>query len=151
MEILTEDIHIENDSDSITIAQESFAISVQQINNDSGQFFGVNLRNFSTLSNSLTFEDTRTSTPNGSIQLPSNLFSSLSSGSNDSRIVHAVFLTDSLFLRRGFSYQKVSSIVISASVVGVGTIRDLSSPVNLSFQLNPVRKSNYLPISCILL
>ena len=84
------------------------------------------------------FDSVSSSSPIGSIQLPSNLLSSLSNNSS-SKITHAVFVTDSLFLRRGFSYDRVGSIILSASVVGIGTLRGLRPPVNLGFQLNPVR------------
>ena len=58
---------------------------------------------------------------------------------NASKVLYAVFVTDLLFLRRSFSYQRVSSIILSASVVGVESLRALQPPVNFRFQLNPVK------------
>ena len=86
----------------------------------------------------ISFDSVSSSSPIGSIELPSNLLSSLSNNSS-SKITRAVFVTDSFFLRRGFSYDRVGSIILSASVVGIGTLRGLRPPVNLGFQLNPVR------------
>ena len=147
IENVVEDVPISNASEPVVIAQKSFAVLVQQVDveefSKSGQTFSVNLPDFTQRnisSDDISFKRTSASPPTGSIQLPRNLLSSLPGNlSNTSRITHAVFVTDSLFLRRSFSYQKVSSIIISASVVGVGTLRGLSPPVNLGFQLNPVR------------
>ena len=138
-------ITITNVSESVVIVQKSFAVSVQQVNTDdfskSGQTFSVNIPDFrqhNISSEHISFDSVSSSSPIGSIQLPSNLLSSISNNSS-SKITHAVFVTDSLFLRRGFSYDKVGSIILSASVVGIGTLRGLRPPVNLGFQLNPVR------------
>ena len=149
IENVVEDVPISNASEPVVIAQKSFAVSVQQVDieefSKSGQTFSVNLpdftqRNISSDDIHVSFEHTSTSPPTGSIQLPSNLLSSSPGNlSNASRITHAVFVTDSLFLRRSFSYQNVSSIILSASVVGIETLRGLSPPVNLGFQLNSVR------------
>ena len=138
-------VTITNVSESVVIVQKSFAVSVHQVNTDdfskSGQTFSVNIPDFTQhniSSEHISFDSVSSSSPIGSIQLPSNLLSSLSNNSS-TKITHAVFVTDSLFLRRGFSFDRVGSIIISASVVGVGTFRDLRPPVNLGFQLNPVR------------
>ena len=143
IENVVEDVPISNASERVVIAQKSFAVSVQQVDieefSKSGQTFSVNLPDFTQQnisSDDISFERTSASPPTGSIQLPSNLLSSLPDNlSNASRITHAVFVTDSLFLRRGFSYKRVSSIIISASVVGIETLRGLRPPVNLGFKL----------------
>ena len=140
-------ISISNASETVVIAQKSFAVSVQQVDPEefskSGQTFSVNLPDFTQQnisSDDISFEHASASPPTGSIQLPSSLFSSLPDNlSNASRITHAVFVTDSLFLRRNFSYKRVSSVIVSASVVGVENLNGLSPPVNLVFQLNSVR------------
>ncbi|XP_019850052.1 PREDICTED: hemicentin-1-like isoform X1 [Amphimedon queenslandica] len=139
---VVDNIPIANASEPVIIAQKSFAVSVQEVDPEafsrSGQTFSVNIADFTQRnisSGDLSFESNTVSPPTGTIQLPNNLFSSLPE--NISRISHAVFVTDSLFLRRSFSYQRVSSVIISASVVGAGTIRNLRPPVNLGFQLNP--------------
>lgn len=141
---VVDNIPIANTSEPVVIAQKSFAVSVQEIDPEmfsrSGQTFSVNIADFTQQnisSGDLSFESNAVSPPTGTIQLPNNLFSSLPE--NISRISHAVFVTDSLFLRRSFSYRRVSSVIISASVVGAGTIRNLRPPVNLGFRLNPVR------------
>ena len=153
---MVDNIPIANASEPVVIAQKSFAVSVQEVDPEmfsrSGQTFSINIANFAQQnisSGDLSFENNAVSPPTGSIQLPSNLFSSLPE--NVSRISHAVFVTDSLFLRRAFSYQRVSSVIISASVVGAGTIRNLRPPVNLGFQLNPVRHEIVLFVKFIVL
>ena len=140
-------ISISNASETVVIAQKSFAVSVQQVDleefSKSGQTFSVNLPDFTQQnisSDDVSFERTSASPPTASIQLPSNLFFFLPDNlSNASRITHAVFVTDSLFLRRNFSYKRVCSIIISAGVVGVQNLNGLSPPVNLVFQRNSVR------------
>ena len=143
------EINITNSSEPVVIAQNSFAVLVQQVDleelYESSQAFSVNIGDFApqnTTWDDLSFGINSASPPTGSIQLPSNLLSSLSNNLNDSKIAYAVFVTDSLFLRRKISYQRVGSIILSASVVGVGSVSGLKSPVNLSFQLNPVRLMN---------
>ena len=138
-------ITISNVSESVVIVQKSFAVSVRQVNSDdfnkSGQTFSVNISDFveqNISSEHISFDRISAFPPTRFIQLPINLLSSLSNNSS-SKITHAVFVTDSLFLSRGFSYNRVVSIVISASVVGIGTLRGLRPPVNLGFKLNPVR------------
>ena len=144
MNNVVDNIPIANTSEPIIVAQKSFAVSVQKVDPETfrrlGQTFSVNIADFTQQnisSEDLSFDNNAVSPPTSTIQLPSNLFSSLPE--NSSRISHAVFVTDSLFLRRSFSYRRVSSIIISASVVGAGTIKNLRPPVNLGFQLNPVR------------
>ena len=136
-------IPVFNASEPAVIAQTSFAISVQQVNTEElsefGPAFSVNLPDFTQQnisSNYLSFERSA-SFPTGSIEMPSRILHG--SLYNASKVLYAVFVTDSLFLRRSFSYQRVSSIILSASVVGVESLRGLQPPVNLRFQLNPVR------------
>ncbi|XP_019862297.1 PREDICTED: uncharacterized protein LOC109590854 [Amphimedon queenslandica] len=139
------DINITNSSEPVVIARNHFAVLVQQIDlkelNESSQVFSVNIGDFATQNISwddLSFGSNSVSPPTGSIQLPSNLLSSLSNNlSDDSKIAYAVFVTDSLFLRRKINYWTVGSIIISANVVGIGPVKGLKSPVNLTFQLNP--------------
>lgn len=149
MNNVVDNIPIANTSEPIIVAQKSFAVSVQEVDPKTfsrlGQTFSINIADFTQQnisSEDISFENNAISPPTSTIQLPSNLFSSLPE--NSSRISHAVFVTDSLFLRRSnLSYQRVSSVIISASVVGAGTIRNLRPPVNLGFQLNPVRVVNF--------
>ena len=70
-----------------------------------------------------------------SISLPNNLFNALYNISK-SRVTHAIYLSESAFLRRENSNLEVSSVIISASVVGAGPIKGLKNPpVILSFKV----------------
>ena len=144
VENVADKIPVFNASEPAVIAQKSFAISVQQVDtkelSKSGQVFSVILSDFA--QQNITSEDLSFKSPasifTGSIEMPSRLFHG--NFSNASKVLHAVFVTDSLFLRRSFNYQRVSSIIMSASVKGVETsLRGLQPPVNLKFQINPVR------------
>uniref|UniRef100_A0A1X7UQX6 Calx-beta domain-containing protein n=1 Tax=Amphimedon queenslandica TaxID=400682 RepID=A0A1X7UQX6_AMPQE len=119
-----------------------FAVSVYKSNFEGfgGQTLSINLTDFSESnvnSYNITLEpEGNIVSSTGSVTLPSNILNS----SNINRITNAVYFTDSLFLRRRSNYfdHDVSSIVISASILrDFNAIKELESPVNLSFQLNP--------------
>ena len=139
---------ITNISEPVVFSQRSFAVSVQEVNiedfKQSGHTFSVNSEYFSNENQSLTFNDLMfgptSKRPTAAISLPRNLLNGLSNITFSTRITYAVFITDSLFLRRFKTFQKIASIIISAAIVGSGTIRQLEPPVNLSFLLNPVSK-----------
>ena len=142
---MSEDFPIGNPSEPVVITRSAFAVSVQQVDIDQfmeiGQTFSANLGNFSDVkldenidSNDLSF-DMRTSQSTASLTLPNILFSAIS---NNTRITHAVFLSDSLFLRRENNDMEVVGIIISASVVGSDSIDGLNPPVTISFLKNPV-------------
>ena len=144
IESVAENIPITNASEPVVIAQTSFAVSIQQVDLDdfqeSGQNFSVVINNTSKgnlSSESLSF-GRPISSPTASISLPKSLFNAVPHFINNTRITNLVFLSESVFLRQNFSYLKVSSIIVSASVVGAGTIRGIKPPVDLSFQLDPV-------------
>ena len=136
-------INITNASSHVVKSHSYFAVSIRE-NNFEGfgnQTLSINLTDFSE-SNVNSYNITLLTKGNidystGSVTLPGNIFNS----SNINRITNAVFLTDSLFLRRRFDYFNVSSVVISTSILREfeSAIKELESPVNLSFQLNPVR------------
>ena len=95
-------ITITNVSESVVIVQKSFAVSVQQVNTDdfskSGQTFSINIPDFrqhNISSEHISFDSVSSSSPIGSIQLPSNLLSL--SNNSSSKTTHDVFVTDSLF------------------------------------------------------
>ena len=70
-------------------------------------------------SSDLSFEKRMTTQATASIRLPNNLFSAVPNVTNNTRITHAVFLSDSfIFLRRDSNDLEVGGIIISASVVG---------------------------------
>ena len=151
-------IPIANASEPVIIAQNSFAVSIKQVVpeefNRNGQNFSINIPRFSNqniTSDDLSFGDAFNSPPTASIQLPNDLLSGLPGNMSNARITHAVFVTDSLFLRRNFNYLNVSSIIISAGVVGMASIRGLRSPVNLSFQRNPVRITTLIMVIIFLI
>ena len=163
---MVEDIPIGNTSEPVVITRSTFAVSVQQVDFDQfmeiGQIFSANLGNFSDLnmnddidSNDLSFEMLNTHST-ASLHLPNNLFSSISNFTNNTRLTHAVFLSDSLFLRRENNDMEVGSIIISASVVGSDSVDGLKPPVSLRFLKNPVTTAAitticlyiYFPLDC---
>ena len=122
------------------ISQRLFAVSVQQVNFQSflqdGQTFSVNVGDNKTLElDDIMVGDTLDSQATGSISLPNNLLDSIPNISNSTRITNAVFLSDSLFLRRNDKFMKVSSVIISAAVVGIDKIQEINPPVAISFQI----------------
>ena len=142
-------ILIGNISKPVVITRRTFAVSAQQVDLNQfmeiGQNFSANLGNFSNLntdetidSSDLSFEKRMTTQATASIRLPNNLFSAVPNVTNNTRITHAVFLSDSLFLRRDSNDLEVGGIIISASVVGYNSIEGLDPPVSISFLKNPV-------------
>ena len=157
IESVVENIPIANTSEPIVIAQKSFAVSIQQVDTEeftqSGQTFSVNYRGFSDDSQTLNSNDLVFGSPSqqstAAINLPNNLLSALPNiTKNNTRITHSVFITDSLFLRRNNYNLEVGSVIISATVVGADTIRELDPPVDLRFQVNPV--SSYYYSMCLI-
>ena len=122
-------------------------MSVQQVDLDQfmeiGQTFSANLGTFSDLNMSENINSSelsisgRTGQPTASISLPNNLFDAILNVTNNTRITHAVFLTDSLFLRRENNDMEVGGIIISASLVGSNSVEDID-PINITFLKNPV-------------
>ena len=148
MGTVVENIPIANVSEPVVLAQSSFAVSAKVLNPEEVQSFGVNVRNNQSLtSDDLTFRGLPNSQPTASINLPNNLFNSMSNISNNTRITNAVFTSDSLFLRRDTRYTKVGSVIISATVVGVDTIRNINPPVTLSFQISPVSNKTMISLN----
>lgn len=144
IELVVENIPLTNTTEPVVIAKTSFAVSVQQVDIDEFQETG---QNFSVIidggaegnlsSDSLSFGKPHSS-PTASISLPKSLFNAVPYVVNDTRITNFVFLSDSVFLRRSFSFLNVSSIILSARVVATGKIRGIKPPVELNFQINPV-------------
>ena len=155
IESVVESIPIINISEPIVITQKSFAVSVQQVDTEEftqfGETFSINYRGFSDNSQSLSSNDLVFGSPSqqstAAINLPSNLLSALPN-KNNTRITHSVFITDSLFLRRNNYNLEVGSVIISATVVGADTIRELDPPVDLRFQVNQV--SSYYYSMCLI-
>ena len=152
IESVVESIPIINISEPIVITQKLFAVSVQQVNTEEftqfGQTFSVDLKGFSNENETLNSNDLVFGSPSQQstavINLPNNLLSALPNlTKNNTRITHSVFITDSLFLRRNNYNLEVGSVIISASVVGADTIRELDPPVDLRFQVNPVSKYHH--------
>ena len=139
IESVTKNIPINNSdiSKPVVISQRSFAVSIQQVNlqtfSQGGQTFNVNIGN--NQSNNIIVEDTVDTQSIASISLPNNLLDSIPNISNSTRITNAVFLSDSLFLRHDNKFMEVGSVIISATVVGVDTIKELNPPVTLTFQI----------------
>ena len=159
IESVVENIPLTNTSEPVVISQKSFAVSLQQVNNEefkqSGQTFSVNFGDFSNdnqslNSNDLTFGGSNQQ-PTAAINLPRNLLNGLPNITNNTRITHSVFITDSLFLSRVVTFQKVGSIILSAAVVGRDTIKGLNPPVGLNFMINPVSIGFYICLLAIFL
>ncbi|XP_019854609.1 PREDICTED: adhesion G-protein coupled receptor G2-like [Amphimedon queenslandica] len=139
-------INITNASNHVVKNHAYFAVSIRE-NNFEGfgrETLSINLTDFSepnVNSYNITLEtEGNIVYSTGSVTLPSSNLNS----SNINRITNAVFLTDSLFLRRKFDYFNVSSVVISTSILReFDAIKELDSPVNLSFQLNPAIKGSF--------
>lgn len=135
-----ERINITDTSKPVTITLKSFAVSIRQVDikqyNQIGQLFSATVTNDSILN--FSSEPTEVST--ASIYLPSSLFNRVSNVSDTANITHSVFLTDSLFLSRSSNMNsfKVSSPIISASVLGEDMLRGLDPPINLTFIINSV-------------
>ena len=70
--------------------------------------------------------------------LYNNLFNAILNVTNNTRITHAVFLSDSLFLRRENNDMEVGGIIISASLVGSRSVEGVDPPLNITFLKNPV-------------
>ena len=150
---IVENVPIGNISKPVVITRRTFALSAQQVDLNQfmeiGQNFSANLGGFSNLntnesidSSELSFEMRMTTQATASIRLPNNLFKAVPNVTNNTRITHAVFLSDSLFLRRDSNDLEVGGIIISASVVGYNSIESLDPPVSISFLKNPVYKTN---------
>ena len=146
IESVVEGLPISNISEPVIITQQSFAVSLQQLDilefTQSGQTFSVNYRGFSDRNQTLNSNDlvfgTTSQQHTASISLPHNLLSIISIITNNTRITHSVFTTDSLFLRRNNNFLEIGSVIISTTVVGTDRISELDPPVGLSFMINPV-------------
>ena len=128
-------------------------MSVQQVDLDQfmeiDQTFSSNLGEFSDLNTSeninssdLSFSG-RTGQPTASISLPNSLFNAILNVTNNTRITHAVFLSESLFLRRENNDLEVGGIIVSASLVGSNSVEDIDPPLNITFLKNPVLRYHY--------
>ena len=92
-------------------------------------------------SSDLSFEMRMTTQATASVRLPSNLFSAIPNVTSNTRVTHAVLLSDSLFLRRDSNDLEVGGIIISARVVGYNSIHSLDPPVSIRFLKIPVYKT----------
>ena len=150
-ELLAAEIPIqENETGPVILSQSSFAVSVQEANPQEfePQVLSVSLGEspfsdpqIQLNEDSLGFSAVNYST--ASIALPQNLFNSLPA-SNSSNILHLVFLTDALYLRRNDSSLEVGSIIIAASVAD-RVIEEVEPPISITFLKNPVSHKGYAP------
>uniref|UniRef100_A0A1X7TRM7 GAIN-B domain-containing protein n=1 Tax=Amphimedon queenslandica TaxID=400682 RepID=A0A1X7TRM7_AMPQE len=139
-------LNITHASSHVVKSYTYFAVSIQETNFEGigGQTLSINLTDFSE-SNVTVYNITLETEGNivsstGSVTLPRSIFNS----SSIKRITNAVYLTDSLFLRHKSKYFNVSSVVISTSILReFDAIKELESPVSLSFQLNPGIKGSF--------
>ena len=140
---VADSIPIENTSQPVIIARSQFAVSAQEVEPDQFmQTFSFTAEDHSHISNisrinanNLYFGEMMNKST-ASISLPNNLFNALHNISK-SRVTHAIYLSESAFLRRENSNLEVSSVIISASVVGASPIKGLKNPpVILSFKVS---------------
>ena len=145
LETVTASIPIENTSMPVIIPRSSFAVSIQEVNQEifqiQGQTFTAQLgssfsENQTINPSDLAFEESMTNST-ASINLPNTLFNT-DPNATDRRITHSVFLNDRLFQRRTTSNLSVGSIIIAATVVG-SSLRDLDPPIEIVFLKNPVK------------
>ena len=137
----------ENTTDPILVVQKNYALTVQEFNmtyNSTNNFiFGIS-EHFSNGTgidrNSIHFENVED--PAAIIEIPSSILDAVEGGEGIIRFTHAIFDTESLFLRRREllerdRYLKVGSTIISASVNNE-TIQDLQDPVIITLRKNEV-------------
>ena len=131
----------------IVIIQNTFAVSAQvveadQFEDNSGQTLSVNAGSGENIS--LSFNNSADGIQQtASISLPSNLFRRLTG--NSTHLVYSLFVNDALLLRRNKNNLEVGSVIISAGIVGVDRVENLTNPpVNIQFTKNPVRHCIYL-------
>ena len=137
----------ENTTDPILVVQKNYVLAVQEFNmtyNSTNNFiFGIS-EHFSNGigidGNSIHFENVED--PAAIIEIPSSILDAVEGGEDIIRFTHAIFDTESLFLRRQEllerdRYLKVGSTIISASVNNE-TIQDLQDPVIITLRKNEV-------------
>ena len=144
--MVAEAIPIPENETTVVIPLRLFAVAVQEVEIEEfhGQTFSALLGDdFLFGEESIDVRDLIfMENPNAtaSISIPPNIFASLPVNmSSDVRIIHSVFLTDSLFTRRGESPQDVGGIIIAAAIVNI-TVNDLNPPLILTFVKSPVSK-----------
>lgn len=127
-----------NSSYPVQIVKDTFVVAVQAIAgfNITGQTVALDASNSYDESSGLLF-NVNVSQPTAAIYLPPELFSEPSIA-NSTSLTHAVFLTDSLFIRRQESSLNVTSTILSSSLVGA-TVAGLYPPIALTFSINQVR------------
>ena len=140
---VADSIPIENTSQPVIITRSQFAVSAQEVEPDQFmQTFSFTAEDHSHISNisrinsnNLYFGEMMNNST-ASISVPNNLFNALHNISK-SRVTHAIYLSESAFLRRENNNLEVSSVIISASIVGAGPIKGLKNPpVILSFKVS---------------
>ncbi len=144
IESVADSIPLQNTTMPVIIARSQFAVSAQEIDTDTfEQVFSVNIGNVSNTtsidSNSLLFIRTNEST--ASILLPNNVLISVGTGSKV-RINNAVYLDDSVFLRRNNNDIEVGSIIMSASISSSNK-STFDPPVMLTFRRSKVMTTQY--------
>ena len=150
---VVESIPIPENETEVIIPLRSFAVSVREIEPESftgltfsallGDSFDFSQNDDSIDASLLVFEEQKTQ-PTASITIPEDIFGSLVTSSRNinmtvpRRIVHSIYLTDSLFSRREESEFQVGSIVISAAISGGVKVEGLENPIMIQFIKSPV-------------
>ena len=142
IESVANSIPLQNTSTPVIIARSQFAVSAQEVaTNKLEQLFSVNIGNVSNTttlnSSNLNFMKNNESST-ASILLPNNVINSVSTESAKVRITHAVYLSDSVFLRRDNNDLEVGSIIISASISSDNNNSIFDPPVTLTFRRTEV-------------
>ena len=142
---MAEGIPIPENGTSVILSLTSFAISVQNVELKSftGQVFSAQLGSDFIFDDDEKINDTSlgysmSSMDTAALRLPDDVFNNLDTNSSDPpRIVNTLFLTDKLFPRRKESKLKVGSIIIAASISGNVDVKNLQSPIIITFRKRP--------------
>ncbi len=158
IETVSERIPLPENETQVIISLTSFAVAVREVDTESfnGQVFSANL------GGEFNFEEGQrinsmflfvrepgvfTAAETASLNIPSNIFENevFSNRSvNSTRITNSVFLNDALFSRRATSASKdlkVGGIVMAASLSNGRSIKNLSTPILLTFLKKPSLKN----------
>ncbi len=147
VQTVSEAIPILGNDSKVVVSYSTFSVSVQEVQpeNFTGQTISVLLEtefDYETDEETTVADLVYDESPEAaaSLTLPDSLFSSLATmGSftntnTSTRIIHAAFLTNSLFLRRMEDHQlEVGGIIISAAISGNVAVKGLDHPIKLRF------------------
>ena len=136
------------DGERAVFTQDTFAVSVQPVDprNFVTQQFTFNVGDdidnavVTNMTVSVDTGERRNTRPAVTMTIPENIFDNITT--NNTRITNAVFITDSLFLRREKFFLEVGSIIVALSIPGE-TITGLDPSLITKFTQKRVRNLLY--------